>query len=79
MNNGYCKPNLSLKLEPTTRSLSECPIEDGLHHTLSVEVIMVVQGIPSLGEPQVGQGGHQQQVRPKDERKLDTFPFILYS
>ena len=45
--------------------------EDNLHHTLSVEVIMVIKGIPSQGEPQPMQGGHQQQVRPKDERKLD--------
>ena len=32
---------------------------------------MIVQGILSLGEPQVVQGGLQQQVRPKDERDLD--------
>ena len=44
---------------------------DNLQHTLSVEVIMVTEGIPSQGEPQPIQGGHQQQVRPKDERELD--------
>ena len=38
---------------------------------MRVEVIMIVLGILSQGEPQVGQEGFQQQVRPEDERDLD--------